>query len=103
MREHLEPAGGKARLSIAKVLSVLSPDSRRRLAFDNAREIELCSKMQFGAFKPAKIPTIVANLEKVMPSAIEGCYVAGEQGKQYGARGKQVMGKHVGGAALKPR
>ena len=78
-------------------------DSRRRLAFDNAREIELCSKMQFGAFKPAKIPTIVANLEKVMPSAIEGCYVAGEQGKQYGARGKQVMGKHAGGAALKPR
>ncbi len=38
-----------------------------------------------------------------MPSAIEGCYVAGEQGKQYGSRDMQVMGKHVVGAALKPR
>ena len=56
-------------------------------------------------FRPSKIPTIVHNLEKVMPSAIEGCYVAGEQGKKYGnsSRDMQVTGKHVVGAALKPR
>ena len=52
------------------------------------------------------IPTIIDNLETVMPRAIEGCRVAGEPGKQYSSRmaglGRQkVTGKHIVGAALK--
>ena len=93
-------------MPVARVLSLLSANSVRLLACDDAREIEHVSTQgQSKGFRPAMIPTIIDNLETVMPRAIEGCRVAGEPGKQYqvtshGARDR-VRGKHIVGAALK--
>ena len=92
---------------VARVLSLLSATSVRLLACDDAREIQHVSTQGQGkGFRPAMIPTIIDNLETVMPRAIEGCCVAGEPGKQYRLGGagpgpQQVMGKHIVGAALK--